>query len=178
MPAHDSLNGVLIEVLSEGFEVGYTVEGFAALTSFVVVVPDIEREATFYKELFGFDEILRHELSGRALEMAAGLPEGTVLDFYLLGHQNNLFGRMELIEYKGVSGANRFGRAVPPATGILRCGFNVNSLDEFVSRAEKKGVSLTRSIAADTILGSGPMVELESPAGLKLQVMAAGKTGV
>jgi catechol 2,3-dioxygenase-like lactoylglutathione lyase family enzyme len=173
MPVHDGINVVLIEVLSEGFEVDYTNKGFAALTSFVVVVPDVVREAEFYRALFGFQQILRHELSGPALEMAAALPKGTVLDLHLLGHPAYMFGRMELIEYKGVHGANRFERAVPPATGILRCGFKVDSLDEFIALAEKQGVGITRSLQIDAIFGKGQMIELRSPAGLELQILAS-----
>jgi catechol 2,3-dioxygenase-like lactoylglutathione lyase family enzyme len=172
MPVHDDINVVLIEVLSEGFEVGYTDKGFAALTSFVVIVPDIVPEADFYRDLFGFQQILRHELSGPELEMAAALPKGTVLDLNLLGHPENLFGRMELIEYKGVSGANRFARATPPATGILRCGFKVDSLDAFLVRATQQGVEITRSLQIDAIFGKGQLLELTSPAGLQLQVLA------
>jgi hypothetical protein len=41
MPVHDALNLVLVEVLSKGFDVDFTNNGFAALTSFVVIVPDV-----------------------------------------------------------------------------------------------------------------------------------------
>jgi catechol 2,3-dioxygenase-like lactoylglutathione lyase family enzyme len=172
MPVHDDINVVFIEVLSKGFEVNYTAQGFAALTSFVVIVPDAEQEACFYKQLFGFDEILRHELSGAALEMAAALPKGTVLDLHLLGHPGNLFGRMELIEYKGVQGVNRFERAVPPATGILRCGFKINALEPFIARLEQQGIPISGRFQVDTIFGNSLILMLESPAGLKLQLMA------
>ncbi|MCP4000020.1 MAG: hypothetical protein GY727_03830 [Gammaproteobacteria bacterium] len=171
MPVHDDINVVFIEVLSKGFEVNFTAQGFAALTSFVVVVPDAEQEADFYKKLFGFDEILRHELSGAALEKAAALPTGTVLDLHLLGRQDNVFGRMELIEYKGIKGVNHFKRAMPPATGILRCGFNIEVLDSFLKHAEKEHLQTGPVLEVDLIFGKGRMVELVSPAGLCLQVL-------
>jgi catechol 2,3-dioxygenase-like lactoylglutathione lyase family enzyme len=177
MPVHDDINVVLIEVLSKGFEVDYTAKGFAALTSFVVIVPDVVQEAEFYRELFGFQQILRHELSGPGLEMAAALPKGTVLDLHLLGHPDTMFGRMELIEYKGVKGVNRFERAVPPATGILRCGFKVAALDRFITRAEQQGITITRSLQIDAIFGAGKMIELTSPAGLELQILAPESGG-
>ena len=170
MPAHDDINVVLIEVLTEGFEVGYTARGYAALTSFVVIVPDAGREARFYKNLFGMQEILCHRFSGAAIEMAAGLPPGTVLDLHLLGEQDNLFGRMELIEYVGVHGDDRFARARPPATGILSCGFRVASIDEFAGKAEEMSIAVSRRITADTLFADGEVAQLVSPAGLQIYV--------
>jgi catechol 2,3-dioxygenase-like lactoylglutathione lyase family enzyme len=168
MPAHDDLNVVLIEVLSEGFEVSYSAKGYAALTSFVVIVPDVEREAHFYKEMFGMQEILHHKLSGAAIEMAAGLPAGTVLDLHLLGGPDNLFGRMELIEYVGVKGDNRFVRARPPAAGILSCGFRVNSLDGFASQAAALGAAVTGRTKIDALFANGQVAHIRSPAGLQI----------
>jgi len=168
MPVHDDLNVVLIEVLSKGFEVAYSSRGFAALTSFVVIVPDVEREAAFYKNLFGMQEILQHKLSGKAIEMAAGLPPGTVLDLHLLGGPENLFGRMELIEYVGVKGDNRFTRARPPAAGILSCGFRVASLDKFASAAALLDMAVSGRTKIDALFGHGEMAHMSSPAGLKI----------
>jgi catechol 2,3-dioxygenase-like lactoylglutathione lyase family enzyme len=170
LPSHDGVNVVFIEVLSEGFEVDYSPKGFAALTSFVVIVPDTQIESRFYQQIFAYDEIMHHRISGPGIEKAAGLPKGTALDLCLLGSPDNLFGRMELIEYAGLRGDNRFESAVPPATGILCAGFRVDSLDEFVVRAEQQGVKITRTLEVDAIFGKGRMVELISPAGLKLQV--------
>jgi catechol 2,3-dioxygenase-like lactoylglutathione lyase family enzyme len=171
MPVHDDVNVVLIEVLSSGFDVDYSKAGFAALTSFVVIVPDAEVEAAFYRQMFAMESIVRHQLSGPAIEMAAALPAGTVLDLHLLGCPDNLFGRMELIEYRGVTGDNRFRRAKAPAAGILGCGFSVDSLDRFLADAAAQNITIMRSLQADTIVSSGLMVELQSPAGLQIRVV-------
>ena len=177
MPAHDDLNLVLIEVLGDGFDAEYTATGFAALTSFVVIVPDVEREEKFYQQLFGMQKILTHKLSGPEIEVAAGLPAGTVLDLHLLGGPDNIFGRMELIEYVGVAGDNRFVRAVPPATGILHCGFLVESLDEFAAQAGRHNIHLEEPLIVDVIFGRGKLLRLGSPAGLSLEILepASGK---
>ena len=171
MPVHDDVNLVLIEVLGDGFEAQYTSAGFAALTSFVVIVPDVDREEIFYQELFGMQKILTHKLSGPEIEVAAGLPAGTVLDLHLLGGPDNIFGRMELIEYVGVNGDNRFAHAVPPATGILRCGFLVESLDEFAALARSHDVQMDESLSVDAIFGRGKLLRLRSPAGLRLEIL-------
>jgi len=171
MPVHDDVNLVLIEVLSGGFEAQYTSAGFAALTSFVVIVPDVGREEVFYQQLFGMQKILTHKLSGPEIEVAAGLPAGTVLDLHLLGGPDNIFGRMELIEYVGVQGDNRFAQALPPATGILSCGFQVESLDEFAALARVHDAQIEDSLAVDVIFGRGKLLRLRSPAGLRLEIL-------
>jgi len=173
MPAHDALNLVLIEVLSKGFEVPLSSRGYAGLTSFVVIVPDVAAEERFYRSVFGMQEILTHKLSGKAIETAAGLPAGTVLDLHLLGDEDNLFGRMELIEYVGVDGESRFERAVPPAAGILRCGFIVPSREDFVERVKANGCEIVTDTRADTLVGSGRLLGLVSPAGLQLDVLVS-----
>jgi len=173
VPVHDDINLVLIEVLTKGFEVDYTAKAFAALTSFVVIVPDVEREAAFYRQLFGMENILTHKLSGPAIEMAAGLPAGTVLDLHLLGGPDNLFGRMELIEYVRVNGDDRFSHAHPPATGILHCGFRADSLQDFAASAQAHGVSIDGDSGvseSDLIYGKSRVLEMHSPAGLRIYV--------
>lgn len=173
MPVHDDLNVVLIEVLSGGFEVNYSSRGYAALTSFVVIVPDVAKEVSFYQALFGMERILAHQLSGPELEAAAGLPPGTVLDLHLLGEPDNLFGRMELIEYVGVSGTDLFTHARPPATGIMSCGFEVASLDEFLALAKKNSLATEICEPAKLLPGNGAMVRLSSPAGFSIYVRRA-----
>ncbi len=171
-PVHDAINMVLIEVLNEGFATVYSRKGYAALTSFVVIVPDAQREQTFYEQVFGMQRLIAHQLSGAAIEQAAGLPSGTVLDLRLLGDPASLFGRMEVIEYVGVGGDERFSRAVPPATGILACGFDATGDPAFQERAAAAPVA--RVTVSDILPGAGRMLEMRSPAGLRLQVLIAG----
>jgi catechol 2,3-dioxygenase-like lactoylglutathione lyase family enzyme len=171
MSGHDGVNIVFIEILSKGFEVEYSPEGFAAITSFVVVVPSTLTESKFYQDIFGFDEIMHHRITGPGIEAAVGLPKGSALDMRLCGSQDNMFGRMEFINYEGLSGENRFSRAVPPATGILRCGFRTDKLDELLKRVELQGTTVGRMFEIDAIFGAGRIVEFVSPAGLQIEVI-------
>jgi len=169
LPGHDCLNIVFIEILSKGFEVRYSPQGFAAVTSFVVIVPDTKAEANFYRDIFEFDELMHHRIAGPGIEAAAGLPVGTTLDMRLLGKPDQLFGRMELISYEGVSGEDRFQRAVPPATGILRCGIRVSSvtaIDQRMGHAPAAGFPV-----AATIFGHVRILPVQSPAGLVIDVL-------
>jgi catechol 2,3-dioxygenase-like lactoylglutathione lyase family enzyme len=170
LAVHDGLNLVLIEVLTAGFEVALTAAGTAGLTSFVVIVDDTVGEATFYRQLFGMTDIMHHRIAGPEIESAAGLPPGTVLDMRLLGRPESLFGRMELIAYEGISGANRFVRAVPPATGILRCGFRISSLGVFAEQAAAHGFAIRQQVQVHTLFGHASIACCRSPAGLELEL--------
>lgn len=170
MPSHDDTNVVLIEVLSDGFEMNFSPTGYAAMTSFVVIVPDTKIEAAFYAELFGLDEIMHHRIAGPGIEQAVGLPPGSVLDMRLMGRAQKLFGRVELIEYEGQRGQDRFPLAKPPAAGILRCAFSVESLRRFLDRAGQLDVQVRTQGHVETLFGAGPMCSLTSPAGLRIDV--------
>jgi catechol 2,3-dioxygenase-like lactoylglutathione lyase family enzyme len=170
MPSHDDVNVVLIEVLSGGFEMNFSSQGYAAVTSFVVIVPDTKIEAGIYAELFGLDELMHHRIAGPAIEKAIGLPKGAALDMRLMGREDQFFGRVELIAYQDLPGADRFQLAKPPAPGILGCTFAVTSLDRFVTHAENKDFRVVVNDPVETLFGSGPMCSLSSPAGLRIDV--------
>jgi catechol 2,3-dioxygenase-like lactoylglutathione lyase family enzyme len=171
MPGHDALNIVFIEVLSEGFEVSYSPRGFAAVTSFVVIVQDTRAEARFYRDVFGWEEIMHHRITGPGIEKVVGLPPGAALDMRLVGPPDNLFGRMELITYEGLSGADRFRLAVPPATGILGCGLRVRSIAEIAARAAQHGIDASPLLNVDSLPGRGRCAVLYSPAGLRVELL-------
>ncbi len=170
MPGHDETNIVLIEVLSGGFDMNYSPAGYAAMTSFVVIVQSTRIESRFYADLFGLDEIMHHRITGPGIEEAVGLPEGTALDLRLMGREENLFGRVELIKYEGLEGENRFALAKPPALGTLHCAFSVESLDGFLARARQQGIKAVTHDGIETVFGTGPMCSVFSPAGLRIDV--------
>jgi catechol 2,3-dioxygenase-like lactoylglutathione lyase family enzyme len=171
MPAHDGLNIAFIDVLSDGYETPYTDQGYASLTSFVVIVADIEAEVNFYRNVIGFDEVMYHRLSGPDIETAIGLPPGAALQMHLLGRAHNMFGRMEVIHYEGLRGTNLFERAVAPATGVLNCGIFAASLEPILERAQRAGIMLPPAKQRDLLCGTGRYVTLHSPAGLNIQLI-------
>ena len=76
MPAHDAINVVLAEILSEGYDIDFSPAGCGAVTSFVVIVPDGRAEANFYRSVFELDEVMHHRITGPAIEQVVGLPPG------------------------------------------------------------------------------------------------------
>ncbi len=170
MPAHDEINVVLIEILSGGFDIGFSARRYGGVTSFVVIVPDTEVEAAFYRSVFGLDELMHHRITGPGIEEAVGLPQGSVLDMRLMGREGEFFGRAELITYEGLDGRNRFTLAKPPALGTLHCGFAVESVSDAVQRARDAGIDVTEFHDIETIFGSGRIGVLHSPAGLRIEL--------
>jgi catechol 2,3-dioxygenase-like lactoylglutathione lyase family enzyme len=170
MPSHDDINVVLIEVLSGGFEMNFSPAGYAAMTSFVVVVPSTKTEAGFYAQLFGLDEIMHHRITGPGIEEVVGLPKESALDMRLMGREEKFFGRVELIDYQGLQGTDRFMLTKPPALGTLGCAFSVASLDRFLARAKEQGIQTVAHGRVETLFGAGPMCTLSSPAGLRIDV--------
>ena len=169
MPAHDDTNVVLIEVL--GWNICLSDAGYGAVTSFVVIVPDTEVEGAFYTQLFGLDELMHHRIVGPAIEKAVGLPRGSALIMRLMGRETELFGRMELVQYEGLTGTDRFPLAQSPALGTLHCRVEVDSMDKFIERARSLGVAVRHYGPIQTMFGSGLAAAVYSPAGLRLEVI-------
>jgi len=170
MPGHDETNIVLIEILSDGFDIEFSSAGYGGVTSFVVIVPDTQVEADFYSKIFGLDEIMHHRITGPGIEKVVGLPKGAALDMRLMGRENHFFGRMELIAYEGLEGRDRFPLARAPALGTLHCGFVVESVQEFLVRSQASGLAVIEVCDIETIFGAGRMGVLSSPAGLRIEV--------
>jgi len=170
MPGHDDINVVLVEILSEGYEIDFTAKGFGAVTSFVVIVRDTRAEADFYREVFELDEVMHHRITGPGIEEVVGLPRGAALDMRLMGRAGKMFGRMELIAYEGLTGFDRFGLARAPALGTLGCGFAVDSVQAVCARARSAGLDVEEHGAVETILGCGDRAILHSPAGLRIEI--------
>ncbi|MDG1462300.1 MAG: VOC family protein [Gammaproteobacteria bacterium] len=168
MHSHDETNIVFIEVRSSvgEFEENFSAAGFAAITSFVVIVPDTVPEGNFYRDVFGWDEVLHHRVSGPEIEALIGLPKGAALELRMLGKASEPFGRMELVSYEGIEGMNRFERTVAGATGVITCSIVVEDIDSVAAKLETSDFG-----EQQTMLGAARVMRSESPAGMKLDLL-------
>jgi catechol 2,3-dioxygenase-like lactoylglutathione lyase family enzyme len=174
MPSHDETNVVFVELL--GVEAPWTAAGYAGISSFVTVVPDPDAEERFYTSLLGLLPLHKHVLRGREVEAMVGLPPGAGLDVRVLGSPDEAFGRVELVHYQGVAGADLYPRARPPARGALHSSFDVRSLAPVRERAVAMGLAVDERGSPGTLDGSGPAVAITTPAGLRVFVReAAGR---
>lgn len=172
MPAHDDTNVVFIEVLGE--ELPLSPKRYGAVTSFVSIVPDVEAEARFYQDILRLDLLIEHLLAGPGIEATVGLPKGAALDLRLLGCDEERYGRVELIEYRGATGANRYPLARPPALGALFESFVVDSLGTLVERCERAGIDVEYHLSAHTLCGRGALGVIHTPAGLRVEIWQRG----
>ena len=131
------------------------------------MISDADKEQDFYTNYLGLEVCMTHQFSGPEIEKIVGLPPGKALDMRLLGDANSWFGRVELIEYQGVSGENLYTKAQAPATGALHLVFKTDDFTESVNRLNAYGdIGETLSISSEVY--KGKILPVTTPAGFKL----------
>lgn len=170
----DDINVVLIEVLGPGYAVPLSPRGFAGIGPLVTIVGNAAVEAGFLRDTLGLVTTLELHLAGAAVEQTVGLPPGASLTLQVFGDPAEPLGRLEIIEYGGVAGEDRYARARPPARGILHVTWRVPSLGPVRARLDAAGVSVTEHGVVDALFGRGELIECRSPAGLRIELQAAG----
>ena len=167
MKGHDETNIVLLEVLGESEH--YSPKGFSGVGPVITIVPDAAAEQQFYVDALGLEVLSENLLKGPEIERMVGLPPGAGLDVRVLGHGDEHFGRIEIVDYQGVEGENRYPRAVPPALGTLHVRYELENLEPLTSRLEALGVDYRSHDSVETLLGSGSAIVFRSPAGFRIE---------
>jgi hypothetical protein len=104
-----------------------------------------------------------------------GLPSGAGLDIRILGDPASPYGRLELVQYEGVKSSNLYPRTAPPARGMLSVTYFVPDLEPILARGAAYGIRDAGRVT--TILGSGRMAQLTSPAGLRIDLLERAANG-
>ncbi len=172
MHGHDDINVVLLEVIGE--EVTYSPKGFAGVGPLITIVPNAPQEQEFYVGLMDLGVLSENLLVGEDIERMVGLPKGAGLDVRVLGEADNEFGRMEIVDYQGVEGEDRYPRAVAPSLGTLHVRYEVASLEPLKDRLNKMSISFETFANINSLLGSGEVVVFHSPAGLRIEAQQTG----
>lgn len=167
MFGHDDTNIVFIEVI--GDEIDFNDKGFAGIAPLITIVPDAPAEEKFFRDMLGLKELSHNLLEGPEVEKMVGLPPGSGLDVYILGREGEEFGLMEVIEYRGVEGEDRYPRARPPALGTLHVSYLVDDLTPLLDRLDAAGVPVQQIGPIETLFGRGPAAVFYSPAGLRVE---------
>ena len=74
----------------------------------------------FLEQVLGLEETSYHRFAGPEVERTIGLPAGAGLDIRIFGDPAYAYGRLEIVQYEGVTGADLYPRARPPAGDRLR----------------------------------------------------------
>ena len=168
MPVHDDINVVLLEVLGDDSTV--TGGGFAGIGPLIIVVDSARDEREFFAQVIGADKLTDNILEGPEIERMVGLPPGSGLDVSIWGRSEQPLGQIEIIEYRGVEGVNRYARARPKSLGVLHVSYAVPALGPVRRLLDQQRVEFSEYSPVDTLYGRGAVVSLYSPAGLRIEL--------
>ncbi len=167
MQGHDATNIVLLE--SEGEKLPYSPKGFAGVGPVITIVPSAAAEKAFYVNILGLEILSENILMGPEIERMVGLPPGAGLDVSVLGHEQEHFGRIEIVDYQGVEGANLYPRARPKALGTLHVSYTLPDLAPLRQRLDAADIPITEYGQVSTLFGEGEAIAFASPAGLRIE---------
>ncbi len=171
LPAHDDVNVVLLELV--GADIRCSSAGFAAVGPLIAVVPDEAREGDFVRSVLDLRRQSHNELAGPDVEAMIGLPPGAGLGVAIWGQAGQPMGQLEFVEYRGVSGRDLYPRTRPPACGILNVSYRVADLGRLLERLVHVGARYERHGVVDTLACRGEAVSFATPAGLRIEAIAA-----
>ena len=169
LPAHDGVNIVLLQLVDD--ELDFSPRGFSGVGPVVTTVPDADREKRFYRMVLNLRKVSEELLEGPEIEQTIGLPPGCGLDFSVWGHKDAPFGRLEIISYRGATGANLFGRVTPKARGILHVSYHTNELESLIERLEAVRVPYISHGHVSTISSKGIAISFRTPAGFRIEAV-------
>ena len=164
----DFTNLSLVEVVGE--ELPFTPQGYVAVTQVVGTTPDNPSERAFFEEVFGLPHLDYHLFEGPEVERMVGLPADAKLDMHILGNPDDALGRIELVQYVGVTGTDLYPQARPPACGFLGVAFDSEDLDGLASRARAGNHPVENMETVRTLVGDGRRATVTSPAGMRIEV--------
>ena len=168
MPSHDDVNVVLLEVLDEPKPL--TGEGYGGVGPLIFIVPDADAEKAFFESVFELDKLNDNLLDGPEIERMVGLPPGAALDVSIWGRDGYDLGGIEIIDYRGVEGQDRYPRARPKARGILHISYVVDDASALRQRLSARSVAVTDHGTRSTLVATGRAWSFASPAGLVIYV--------
>jgi len=168
MHGHDKTNLVLVDTPNSK-RPHYTAKGFSGVVQLITIAPDAEQEEVFYVQALGLDAHSKNYLKGPEIEKMVGLPPGAALDIRILGGGNAKFGLMEVVDYHGVEGVNRYPLAKPKALGTLHVSYFLDDLAPLQQRLTAFGTVFEKHESTDTLFGSGPSISFQTPAGLRIE---------
>ena len=169
MHGHDVTNIVFVES-GGGQDAVYTDKGYSGVRQLIIIVPNAQEEVNFFEGVFGMDQLSKSYLEGPSVERMVGLPPGSALDVRIVGDRSTRFGLMEIVDYQGVEGSDRYAQARPKALGTLHVTYFVDDLPTLRQRLTAYGLAFEENPTVETLFGNGPSIGFRSPAGLRIEV--------
>jgi catechol 2,3-dioxygenase-like lactoylglutathione lyase family enzyme len=169
LPGPDDVNLVLLE--QEGKPEPVSPEGYGVAPQIVAISPDNRLDKGFLERVLGLEQTSHHRFAGPEIERTIGLPSGAGLDIRIFGDPGYGFGRLEIVQYEGVTGTDRYPRARAPARGLLSVTFFVPDIDAVLARAAALPAPVVDHGPCDTIFGVARLATTTMPAGLRIDLV-------
>ncbi len=168
MVGHDDINIVLLEI--SGRNINYSPNGFSGIGPLVTIVPDFEKEKSFYLTALDFELCDEIELGGPEIEKMIGLPKGTTLKFGVLGDLHQDHGRIEVINYFGAHGNNLYAKIRGKNLGVLGVSYLIDDLENFKKLLLSSNLDHVNYGELDLLHTRGETISIMSPAGLRIEI--------
>jgi len=165
---HDEINIVLLELV--GMELPFTPQGYAGIGPVVGNVADAGTEREFFRDVIGMNVLYDSVLEGPELEHTFGLPPGSALSYSIWGDAGVAFGRVQIVNFRGVDGKNLYPAAIPKQRGILQTSYVEADLPRLIRILREAGVEWSEAGELSALPGSGRFIRFHSPAGLQINV--------
>ncbi|MEM7705272.1 MAG: hypothetical protein AAF358_06950 [Pseudomonadota bacterium] len=170
LPSHDAINVVLLQVLGQSHP--FTAHGFAGVGPLITIVGDAAAERRYFEQGFGMQLLTHNLLSGPEVEKMVGLPAGAELDISIWGEAGQHFGQMELIQYRGVEGVDRYPLAKPKSLGVLHVNYRCADLAALAAQLAEAGGPISEHEPVQVLPGSGAALTAHTPAGLRIDIFS------
>jgi catechol 2,3-dioxygenase-like lactoylglutathione lyase family enzyme len=167
---HDDINLVLLELPDQ--QIATNAQGFGAIGPIISVVPNVVTEKCFYRDVLSLDQLTHNFFDGEAIERMIGLPSGAGLDVSIWGHKGDCEAQLEIVQYVGVGGENRFSRATLPNRGLHQVCFKTADASVIASKASSAGHVVAHRGDLSTLAGTGEYWSIYTPAGMRIDLMA------
>lgn len=168
MPGHDDINIVLLEILDDAEPLRQ--DGIAGVGPLILIVGDAAKEREFFQRVMRTRKLTDNVLKGPEVEKMVGLPPGAALDVSIWGKQTQPYGQIEVIEYRGVDGENRYPRARPKSRGILHVSYVVSTLEPMKRLLDQHRIDFSEHGTLETLFGTGAAMSFFTPAGFRIEL--------
>ena len=166
---HDDINLVLLELPDQAIPCNAL--GFGAIGPIICVVPHVKDEKYFYSDILKLDMLTDNFFKGEDIERMIGLPAGAGLDVSIWGRVGETNAQLELVEYTGVQGKNRFAQAALPNCGLHQVCFETTDAFKIASNTESAGGIMVSRGSISTLAGTGEYWSIYTPAGMRIDLL-------
>jgi catechol 2,3-dioxygenase-like lactoylglutathione lyase family enzyme len=166
---HDDINLVLLELPDQ--PMSFNNRGFGAIGPLISIVSDVDAEKHFYSAVLGLDMLTDNFFEGEEIERMIGLPSGAGLDVSIWGRPGQCDAQLEMVQYAGIKGEDRFPRSKLPNCGLHQICFCIQGVEHIIAAAQRNSANVVHLGRIETLVGNGECCSIYTPAGLRIDLL-------